>query len=488
VKILFVVPECVPFAKAGGLGDVAGALPKALLRRGHDVRVLLPLYGTIDRGTMWKHGAPLGVPLGPGVEAWCAVHESRLPGSDVPIYFLEHQALYGAAYVYGGYDEHEFARFALLSRAAFQLSRYLGFAPDILHLHDWPSAPVAALSSFVETVPPFTDVATVFTMHNVAHQPRFPVPGLGLLSLGPEVLSSDGFEDYGELNPFKAGVVYSDILTTVSPTYAWEIATPEGGAGLHDLMNRRRSDLMGILNGIDTDVWNPATDPFLPAHYDGRDMFGKTRCKNALRAELGLVGDDDRPLLGVVARLTVQKGIDLLVDAFDAIMATGSELVVLGTGDPVLHAALQVAGARHPDTSRVVIGYDEGLAHRIEAGCDLFLMPSRFEPCGLNQLYSQRYGTPPVVRRVGGLADSVEAYGSAAYGLGTGFMFDDLSVPSFMTALDRALRLYREEPSVFRAMQQAGMRKDFSWARAASGYEEAYDRAKVRRRARQDAA
>ncbi|MGF1510690.1 MAG: glycogen synthase [Myxococcota bacterium] len=488
MRILFVAPECAPYAKAGGLGDVVGALPKALLRRGHDVRVLLPLYGHVDRETLWRHGAPLGVPLGGG-EAWCAVYESRLPGSEVPVYFLEHEALFGAPYIYGSEDLHEFARFALLSRAAFQLCRYLDFVPDAFHMHDWPTGPVAALCRFVERWPPFAQVGTVFTMHNVAHQPRFAPEGLGLLHLGPEAFHSDGFEDFGLLNPFKAGAVFADVMTTVSPTYAWEIQTHEGGAGLHDLMRERSPELMGILNGIDVDVWDPSTDRYLPARYSVRDLSGKQICKAALRSELGFLASDTAvPLIGLVARLTLQKGIDLLLGALDGIMETGAELVVLGTGDPMLEDALRSAAARYPSRARVIIGYNEGLAHRIEAGCDMFLMPSRFEPCGLNQLYSQRYGTPPIVRRVGGLADSVENYGSVSHGLGTGFVFDGLSVDALLDAVRRAVRLYWDEPAVFRAMQQAGMRKDFSWSRAATGYEEAYDRARIRRRSRASAA
>jgi len=483
MDILFVSPECVPYAKAGGLGDVTGALPKALARRGHDVRVVLPLYGAISREGLRLLSGPLGVPMGAG-ELWCAVWEGKLPGSTVPVYFLEHQQLFGGRAIYGAYDAggFEFSRFAFLCRAAFQLSRKLRWVPEIMHLHDWPTTPVASLLRGLEGADAFRFTASVFTMHNVAHQPRFPPSGLFELGLGPEVFTPDAYEDFGAINPFKAGVAHADVLTTVSPTYAWEITTPLGGAGLDREIGARGGALMGILNGIDVDVWDPSSDPFLPAHYDETDLSGKLACKTGLQAELGLE-QSGAPLLGMICRVTIQKGVDMLLHAFDRLIAAGAQIVVLGTGDPALEAGLRAAAARHPGRAAAVLGYDEGLAHRIEAGADYFLMPSRFEPCGLNQMYSQRYGTPPIARRVGGLADSIDGHGATGDGLGTGFLFDAVDGDAFYDMCQRALRLFWDQPRTYRVMQQAGMHKDFSWTRAALGYEEAYQRAQVARSA-----
>ena len=482
MNILFVTPECVPFAKAGGLGDVAGALPKALVRRGHDVRLVLPLYGGISREGLRPLPEALGVPMGPR-EAWCAVWEGALPGSAVPVYFLEHQQLFGARAIYGSYEAgaFEFSRFAFLCRAAFQLSRKLHWIPEVMHLHDWPTAPAASILRGPE-VEDFRFTASVFTMHNVAHQPRFPASGLLELGLGAEVFTPDQYEDFGALNPFKAGVAHADLLTTVSPTYAWEITTPLGGAGLHREIGGRGSALMGILNGIDVQVWDPASDPFLPAHYDDEDLSGKVACKTALQAELGLE-QSGAPLLGMICRVTLQKGVDMVLHAFDRLVSAGAQIAVLGTGDPGLEEGLRAAAARHPGRAAAVLGYDERLAHRIEAGADYFLMPSRFEPCGLNQMYSQRYGTPPIARRVGGLADSVEGHGATGDGLGTGFLFEAIDGEVFHDVCQRALRLFWDQPQTYRAMQLAGMRKNFSWTRAALGYEEAYQRARVARSA-----
>ncbi|NJK90217.1 MAG: glycogen synthase, partial [Myxococcales bacterium] len=407
MKVFFVASECVPFAKAGGLGDVVGALPKALASLGHDVRVLIPKYGFIDARFMSRHAAPLGVPMGNG-EAWCAVHETQLPGSDVPVYFLEHDLLFGGMKLYG--DEGslaEMARFVLLSRAALQLCRYLDFIPDVMHLHDWPSAWVAPLLHAEPAGSDLEDVATVLTLHNVAHQPRFPGEGLAMLGLSSAYYQPMGLEDFNHLNPFKGGVAYATMLVAVSPTYAKEIRTPEGGAGLHMLFDYRGADLLGIVNGIDEEVWNPASDPHLPRSYGVDSIEGKAFNKEVLQREVGLEVRADRPLFGIVARMTHQKGVDLLVQAIPELMAGAGQLVVLGSGDPSLEMALTYAGREFPGRVSVRIGYSESLAHRIEAGCDFFLMPSRFEPCGLNQMYSQRYGTIPIVRAVGGLKDTV---------------------------------------------------------------------------------
>lgn len=470
MKILFAASECAPFAKAGGLGDVVGALPKALARLGHDVRVVLPKYGFIGVRDARRHLSPLAVPLGAG-EAWCAVHENRLPGTDVPVYFLEHDALFGGRDIYDahGGDLHDMARFALLSRGALQLCRYLDFTPDIVHVHDWPTAWVPLLLDTVEARPPFERTASVISIHNIAHQPRFPAEGLPMLGLPWSVYGPEGLEDYGELNPLKGGCWHATMLNAVSPTYAREICTPEGGAGLHEVMQARGADLVGILNGIDDEYWNPVTDPYLPAPFGPDDLSGKLICKRALQQELGLERRDEVPLLGVVSRMTLQKGTDVIASTLERILDLDTQMVVLGSGDPELEDFFRARALRRDGRFAAWIGYNESLAHRIEAASDLFLMPSRFEPCGLNQMYSQRYGTLPIVRSTGGLEDTVEQCDPDS-GAGTGFKLWDLGEDSLVNTVAWALSVYRDRPYLFRAMQVRAMKKPMSWTTAAEGY------------------
>lgn len=483
LNIFNVVSECVPFAKAGGLGDVAGALPKALKQRGHDVRLLMPKYGFIDTRSMVRHAAPIGVPFGGG-EAWCALWEGRLPGSTVPLYLLEHEALYGGTQIYGDGTLHDFMRFALLSRAAFQVCRYLGFEPDVLHAHDWPTAPLAALQQTVEYTPPFDRAVTALSLHNVAYQPRFPAEGLDLLHLPRSLLTPDVFEDFGEINPFKAGVALSDLLVAVSPRYAWEITTELGGAGLHERFAQRRGDLVGILNGVDMEVWNPGTDPRIPARYGQHDLSGKRVCKRELQREVGLDDDPVNPLFGFVARMTEQKGVDLVLEVAPSLVAHGAQLVVLGSGAPALEQGFSALAAQHPGRVSATLGYSEDLAHRIEAGADYFLMPSRFEPCGLNQMYSQIYGTPPVGRRVGGLVDTITPLGIPG---ATGYLFDDPTADALANVVRQAIDLYLHAPHQYRRMQIAGMAADFSWDGAAAAYETAFFQTLEKKRARAQA-
>ena len=465
--------ECAPFAKAGGLGDVVGSLPKALRVLGHDVRVVIPLYGGGDRSEAQRHATPLAVPLGAG-EAWCAVWEDRLPGTDVPVYFLEHNALFGGANIYSDdRGSHGAARFIFLSRGAFMLCRQLGFVPDIMHTHDWPTAWLPAMLNTVERGPPFERTASILTIHNIAHQPRFGVPALGLAHLPAEVYRSDGLEDFKHLNPLKGGLYHATMVTTVSPRYAWEIRTPEGGAGLHPVIDFRGGDLVGILNGIDDRVWNPATDPMIAANYGPFDLSGKAVCKRALQETMGLDPRPDVPLLGVVSRLTTQKGSDVIAHALDGLLGLGAQVVLLGSGDPGLEALFRHRAQYGGGWFAARIGYDEALAHQIEAGADLFLMPSRFEPCGLNQLYSQRYGTPPIVRATGGLDDTVEQCDVATQG-GTGFKLWELSVDALVNTAGWAVTVYRDHPDVFRAVQKRGMTKRMGWDQAALRYGEVY--------------
>ena len=482
MRILFAASECSPFAKAGGLGDVVGALPKALHALGHDVRVVLPRYQFIATWNKERHLKPLGVPFGTG-EAWCGVLEDRLPGSEVPVYFIEHDALFYGSKPYQGYGGtvQSMARFALLSRASLTLCRFLEWAPDIVHVHDWPTAWIPMLLNTVENGPPFDRTATVMSIHNMAYQPRFPAEGMKLLHLPPSVFVPDGLEDHGMLNPFKGGLYHSTMVSTVSPNYAKEIRTPAFGAGLHDVMNFRGADLVGILNGIDESVWNPATDPYIDAHFSADDLSGKAACKAGLQEELGLKVRPDVPLIGAVSRLNHQKGYDVLIRALDGILSLDTQVVILGSGDPGMEDELRHRSHFGFGRFFAWIGYNERLAHRIEAASDLFMMPSRFEPCGLNQMYSQRYGTLPIVRATGGLADTVEQCDSATQ-TGTGFKFDDLYEAAVYNTVQWAVSVYRNQPDFFRTMQKRAMAKSMGWDTAAAQYASLYEWALARKR------
>lgn len=481
MKVLFASAECVPYAKVGGLGDVAGALPKALAALGHDVRVLIPRYGSIATQDFDRHLAPLAVPLGGG-QSWCGLHETALPGSTVPVYLLEHDALFGGSGVYEDDGAlRGIARFGLLSRAAFQLCRYLQWTPDVIHVHDWPTAILPVMLNTCERGTEFDRTATVLTIHNIAHQPRFPAAAVEVLHVGWEQFKADGLEDHGEINPFKGGCYHATMLTTVSPTYAEEIRSSPGGNGLEHIMQFRAADLVGILNGIDERVWDPATDRHLPAHFDRTDLSGKTACKRIMQQQLGLEVRPEVPLLVVVSRLTPQKGIDVVVEVLDRLLEMDVQIAILGAGDPALEGVLRSRSQHGGGRFYAWVGYNERLAHWFEAAGDFFLMPSRFEPCGLNQMYSQRYGTLPIVRATGGLQDTVEQCDPKTRA-GTGFKLDHLTPDSLVNTVRWAVDLFRQDPDLIRAMQIRGMNKDFGWTRAARSYQDVYHWSLERRR------
>jgi starch synthase len=477
-SVLFVASECSQLIKAGGLGDVVAALPVALRALGHDARVVLPRYDAITFDSSFRrHPQPLGVPLGAG-EAWSAVLETRIGEGDaaVPVYLLDHEALFGRGYLYdppGSYAADNLVRFAFLCRGALQLCKYLGWTPDVMHVHDWPTALVPVYLNTIERDGPLGDCATVLTIHNLAHQAKFPASQLPATRIPWTEFRPDGLEDFGAVNPFKGGLYNATKLTTVSPRYAEEIRSAPGGAGLDAVIRFRGADMVGILNGIDERVWDPRTDAAIAAPYDADDMAGKAACKRALQEEMGLDVRPDVPLLGMVSRLSGQKGTDVVLAALTRILELDTQVVLLGSGDPAAEGYLAMRSHHGGGRFRAWIGFSEEVAHRIEAGADFFLMPSRFEPCGLNQMYSQRYGTLPIVRATGGLDDTVDNYDPAT-GEGTGFKLWDLSVDTLVDTVRWAVQTYRLRTSHFRAMQQRSMAKRFGWEVAAGRYAEVY--------------
>jgi starch synthase len=483
LRVLFVASEVAPFRKTGGLADVVGALPKALAERGIDVRVVMPLYSGVRWDDLERLDGSLVVPMYTGLVRG-GVRMGRVPGSDVRIYFIEHHRFFDRPYLYGppgdAYDDN-LERFSFFSRAAMELCKATGFIPDILHAHDWQTALVPVYTNTVEWGQPLHGAASVFTIHNLAYQGVFAPGGLFITGLGWEHLNSHEFEHFGALNLMKAALAHSTVLSTVSPTYCREIQTPALGYGLDGVLAGRSADLSGILNGIDTNEWNPETDRHLSANYSRADLTNKAECKAALQRELGLAVEPRIPLFGVIGRLTHQKGFDVLAHAMQDLLEWNLQMVLLGTGDADAEHYFGELSWHRGDKFRAVIGFNDPLAHRIEAGSDFFIMPSRFEPCGLNQMYSLRYGSVPIVRRTGGLADTVENYDEFR-DAGTGFCFDDLTVESLRNTIGWALSTYHDRPEHFRNLQSRGMQRDFSWARAAEAYEATYLAAYQRRR------
>ncbi len=484
LKILFATPECFPFAKAGGLGDVAGALPLALAARGHDVRIVLPRYRSTRKIESQALSGALGIPFGTAHTVWAGVRRADLMSTRqgqpaVPLYLLEHDNYFDRGGIYN--DEHgsfgdDLERFSFFSRGAIELCRYLGFQPDVIHVHDWPTSLIPVYLDTIDRYTPMGRAATVLTIHNMGYQGWFPRADLPKTGLGWDSGALSSLEMHGQLNLLKGALVHSTIVSTVSPRYANEIQTRDGGEGLEALVRARGSDVVGILNGIDDAAWNPETDPFLAAPFSWQRLEGKRACKAALQRELGLPERPDVPLIGMVSRLVGQKGIDLVAEALGGLLQQDLQIAVLGSGESWAEDLFSSV-ARSTDRFRIWVGMNEGLAHRIEAGADLFLMPSRYEPCGLNQMYSQRYGTLPIVRSVGGLDDTVES------GV-TGFKFDDASPDALLATVGWALDVYRNDPGRFHAMQITSMQKHMGWSYAARQYEALYRLAAGRRRSR----
>lgn len=464
-RILFVTSEMYPLAHTGGLGDVSAALPSALRELGVDVRVMLPMYRSV-RERAAKKGRPVAVPGADGV----SIVSGRAPDTDVPVLLVDSPSLFdrdGSLYVdESGADWPDNSiRFAMLSKVASIVagaSSPIGWSPQLLHANDWQTGlAVALLATRREGRPP-----SVFTIHNLTFLGLLPRSAFSALGLPAQAFGIHGVEFYGDVSLVKAGISYADRITTVSPTYAREIQTRDFGAGLDGLLSERSAHLIGILNGADYVRWNPSTDPKIAMRYDSISLDGKKSCKAALQRELKLEERNDAFVIGSVSRLTTQKGLDLLMRALPALLDKKTQIALLGSGDRGLERAWVDAAKRNPGQIGVRIGFDEALSHRIEAGADAFVMPSRFEPCGLNQMYSLRYGTPPIVHRVGGLADTVEDHV-------TGFSFREPTPLALAEAIKRARTAFADAHA-WRAMQLRGMQKDFGWPRSAQQYLDVY--------------
>jgi len=475
VNIWFIASECVPFSKTGGLADVVGALPRVLTSRGHQVSVFLPLYRHTDPGRLLVPN--LSVSFG-HLSHVVDIREGKTIGG-VRHFFVDYPPYYDreSLYVDGGADYPDNPeRFALLCRAALEFLRHAG-RPDLLHCHDWQTAQVPVLLKSVLAGDPFFQrLPVVFTVHNLGYQGIYGADALHRIGLPPELFSLHGLEFYGLLNLLKGGLVFSDFVTTVSRRYAQEIQTPEFGHGLDGVIRSRADTVLGILNGVDYDEWNPETDRFLPARYSASDLSGKQHCKRDVLERFHLPADSRRrPLIGIVSRFATQKGFDLIVEQAEAIVAEKVSLVALGSGEPALERQLRELSHRFPQRFAVRVAYDNALAHKIEGGSDIFLMPSRYEPCGLNQIYSLRYGTVPVVRATGGLDDTIEPFDPRT-GQGTGFKFQAYTGASMLACLRRALDLYHLDPAAWQQLMRNGMACDFSWKASAAEYESLYER------------
>ncbi|MEW6185435.1 MAG: glycogen synthase GlgA [Thermodesulfobacteriota bacterium] len=483
IKILFVSPEVVPFAKTGGLADVAGALPKALKALGCDIRLMMPLYREVRQGDFPLVKIITDLPLSLGDRSLKVdIYEGELD-QGIPIYFIEREECFDRSHLYGGpkgdYFDNDL-RFSLLARGVLAAARALDFQPDIVHGHDWQTGLIAPLLHFERSRDFFfRETAAFFTIHNLAYQGLFSPEILKLAGLPRESLTPEGLEFWGQVNLLKAGIVYSQILNTVSRKYSQEIQTPEYGYGLEGILRYRKDDLFGILNGVDYDVWNPETDSFLPAPYNSNDLSGKVICKRELLKRFNLSPDREfLPLLGIISRLADQKGFDLLAKIIDRLLGQEVTLIVLGAGEEKYHILFKELADRYPKNLGIRLSFDNALAHQIEAGCDLFLMPSRYEPCGLNQIYSLKYGTIPVVRATGGLDDTIIPY-EARTGEGTGFAFVPYDPESFYRAIEEALNVFKNREQWFRLMKK-GMAMDFSWEVSAKEYLRLYHSAKER--------
>jgi len=476
MNILFASSEAVPFAKTGGLADVSGALCRTLARMGHEVSLILPKYrGAERRGIpLIKTGVLLQVPISQRVEN-AEVYQAE-PAPNFHAFFIRKDSYYDRDHLYGtpsGDFEDNAERFTFFSRSLLEAAVALNLKPDIIHCNDWQTglSPVY-LKTLYREVPSLKQVGSVFTVHNMAYQGLFRHYDMDLTNLGWELFTPRALEFYGKINFLKGGIVFADAVTTVSRKYMEEIQTPEFGYGLEGMLRERRDDLYGILNGAEYEEWSPSKDFFIKQRYDPSNLQGKRVCKADLQREYGLTIKEDIPLLGIISRLADQKGFDLIAAIMEEMMALGLQFVLLGTGEEKYHLIFEKIGKKYPNQAGIRIAYDNALAHRIEAGSDMFLMPSRYEPCGLNQIYSLKYGTVPIVRATGGLDDTIQEF-NLLTGEGNGFKFGDYSASCLLETIRRALQVYRQR-EVWQKLMIRGMSADFSWEQSAKVYLKVY--------------
>ena len=479
-SILFVTSEVTPFIKTGGLADVSAALPLALVELGHDVRIIAPKYGNISerRNRIHEIKRLKDIPIiVSGQETMATVKSSQVINSKakVQVYLVtndDYLEPYKGAYInpktgkdFPNNDE----RFIFFQKAAIETCFRLGWKPDIIHCNDWQTGLIPVFLKELYTDEFFKKTKTVFTIHNMSYQGEFPEKSFESTGLSPELFSPSGVAHNGKLNMMKAGIVFADSVTTVSPTYAKEITKKEHGAGLENIVRKYKGKLHGILNGVDTEIWNPATDKLIDEKYDVNSLTEKYENKLALAKSFGLEANIDVPIICMIARMVEQKGYDLVIDAADQIVEAGAQLVILGEGTGKIPKGLEKIAKKHKKNIGVKISYDEDTAHLMQAGSDILLMPSKFEPCGLNQLYAMAYGTIPVVHDTGGLSDSVEKYDPKKKS-GTGFLFKSYSVADMMKSLKQAISLFKENEEEWEALQRRGMEKDNSWKVSAEEY------------------
>jgi starch synthase len=484
MHIVFAASECAPYAKTGGLADVVSALPRELVRQGHKITVYMPRYKQVD--SYFKDPkialASITVPF-PSYNRFAAVLDAGVHDGvqiylvDIPELFGNRDGIYGDAR--GDYADSA-ERFGAFSRVVLEASKQLG-VPDVFHVHDWPTSLLTILlrvSYFFD--PLLRKVPSLLTIHNAGYQGRFPSSTIPQLLLPWDIFNVNSVEFYDLFNSLKGGIVYADMVNAVSPRYAEEIKTPEFGDGLETVLQRRGADLVGILNGVDYEEWDPATDKYIAAHFTPKDLSGKKECRRDLLHAFALDNiPDATPVLGIVSRFVTQKGFDILAAMIDSLAAQDIALVVLGTGERIYEEMFRAMQAKYPTKISVKIAYDNTLAHKIEAGADMFLMPSRWEPCGLNQIYSLKYGTVPVVRATGGLDDTIQEWNPAT-GKGTGFKFAGVTPKSFYDAIMTAIGMFGDKKA-WQKLMRNGMAQNFSWAEAAKQYVTVYEEI-VRRR------
>ena len=474
MNILFAASECVPFVKTGGLADVVGALAPVLAKKGHDVRVILPLYGTIPDTyvSRMRHVVDFEVELG-WRRQYCGIEKIEKDG--VTWYFMDNKFYFGRPYIYGmGGDEYE--RFGFFCRGILNMLPLIDFQPDVIHAHDWQSGMVPALLKIQYAHLPFyANIKTIFTIHNLQYQGIFGIREVqDVLGLGDSLWTDDKLECFGCANFMKAALVYADCITTVSPSYSEEIQTAYYGERLDGLLRARRNDLFGVLNGIDMDEYNPATDPKIAASFDADHLEGKAACKADLQKELGLNPDPSVPVIGMVGRLSNQKGLDLVDYVIADIMRQDVQLVVLGMGEGRYFNLFSWAEGEYRGRVAARFTMDHTLAHKIYAGADMFLMPSQFEPCGLSQMIAMRYGTVPIVRETGGLRDTVLSYNEFT-GDGNGFTFFNYNAHDMLHTIERAIDYFSNKTDVWKKLQTRGMTGDYSWAHSAGEYVKLYE-------------